>query len=130
MRRERPHRETKGMEMCAKKATCDRNANTWPTRPGGKNATITITNGCFAGLEIRLENEKTTLGSGLACDICLDHTHVSSEHAIILREDKKFVLEDRSSSRGTILNGKPIHRQILHRGDTISIGAFELKFSC
>lgn len=116
--------------MSAKKATWSGNAGARTVQPGGKNATIIITNGCFAGLEIKLKNKKTTLGSGLECDICLDHTHVSAEHAIIRRQGGSFVLEDRGSRRGTMLNGKPILRQALHRGDTISIGAFDLKFTC
>ncbi len=95
-----------------------------------KNATITITNGCFTGLEIKLEKDETTLGSEIACDVCLDHPHVSAEHAVIRRHENEFVLEDRGSRRGTMLNGSPVHRAILHGGDTISIGAFELKFSC
>ena len=116
--------------MCAKKASCSRSAGAAAERYSGKNATITITNGCFAGLEIEIEKRKTTLGSEIRCDICLDHTHVSAEHAVIHRAGKRYVLEDLGSRRGTMLNGKPVQRHALHRGDTISIGAFELKFTC
>lgn len=95
-----------------------------------KNATITITNGCFAGLEILLKKAKTSLGRELNCDICLDHSVVSNRHAVILKTGEGFILEDLGSRHGTMLNGKNIQREKLKNGDTVSIGNFELKFSC
>lgn len=115
--------------MCANKVTCNGEAGARPGDAVGKNATITIMNGCFAGLKIKLEKDVTTLGSKIECDICLDHAHVCAEHAVIRRQEDEFVLEDRGSRHGTMLNGGPVNRAILHRGDTISIGAFELEFS-
>lgn len=115
--------------MCAKKATWSKNEGARHGEATGKNAIITIENGCFAGLEIKLVKSETTLGSEIACDICLDHEHVSERHAVIRRRGDEFVLEDRRSRRGTRLNGHAIDRATLHGGDTISIGAFDLKFS-
>jgi pSer/pThr/pTyr-binding forkhead associated (FHA) protein len=116
--------------MHAKKTSC-RNAST-PAGGGtaGKNATITITNGCFAGLVIALNKEHTKLGRELDCDVCLDDPHVSREHALIHRRGNEFVLEDLDSRCGTMLNGKPVSTETLYAGDRISIGAFSLEFSC
>ncbi len=117
------------MKMFAKKAVWNTNAAGRANRTVGKNATITITNGCFAGLEIALAKKKMTLGRGIECDICLDHTNVSNEHAIIVKEGDEYILEDLGSSRGTMLNKRPVRREQLHDGDLISIGAFQLRFS-
>ncbi|MBN1162980.1 MAG: FHA domain-containing protein [Candidatus Krumholzibacteriota bacterium] len=92
-------------------------------------ATLTITNGCFAGLKISLEKLKISLGSDISCDICLDHSFVSEEHAIISRSGDNYILEDLNSRHGTSINGKEIHRCILRNGDRIGIGDFTLLFS-
>jgi pSer/pThr/pTyr-binding forkhead associated (FHA) protein len=98
-------------------------------RAKDKKAAIVITNGCFAGLEIGLEKEKTTLGRDIECDVCLDHGDVSAEHAVIRKTGDAFVLEDLGGGPGTKLNGTPVERSNLRDGDLISIGSFELKFS-
>jgi pSer/pThr/pTyr-binding forkhead associated (FHA) protein len=101
-----------------------------PRKPGGRSASITITNGCFAGLEIPLRKQCTTLGRAVSCDICLDHAFVSEEHAVVRRSNGGFVIEDLNSRHGTSVNGKEIHTSPLKRGDKVSIGTFELKFTC
>lgn len=98
-------------------------------RPEGATASLTIVNGCFAGLKISLKKDRTTLGSAVSCDICLDHSFVADEHAVIIRTADGFVLEDLNSRHGTSVNGSEIHRRILSPGDRIGIGTFELKFS-
>ena len=94
-----------------------------------KNATITIQNGCFAGLVILLKKSRMILGRDVGCDVCLDDSLVSDEHAAISRNGKEFVLEDLNSRNGTNVNGERINRKKLRNGETISIGNFSLKFS-
>ena len=106
---------------------------TWKSngrRAKNRGAALTITNGCFAGLEIQLKKPNTSLGSAVSCDICLDHAFVADEHAIIHRSDRGYVIEDLNSRHGTSINGEEIHRHALKRGDRIVIGTFELRFSC
>jgi pSer/pThr/pTyr-binding forkhead associated (FHA) protein len=99
-------------------------------KANGKNARLTITNSCFAGLEIALKKRKITLGRRLDCDICLDDSLVSDEHAVIMRTDGGFFIEDLNSRNGLALNGKEVHQRKLRNGDMIDIGSFKLKFSC
>jgi pSer/pThr/pTyr-binding forkhead associated (FHA) protein len=94
-----------------------------------KNARLTITNSCFAGLEIALKKRKITLGRNLDCDVCLDDSLVSEEHAAITRVDNGFIIEDLNSRNGLTLNGREVHQKKLHNGDMIEIGSFRLKFS-
>jgi pSer/pThr/pTyr-binding forkhead associated (FHA) protein len=93
-------------------------------------AAVTITNGCFAGLEIPLRKQTTSLGRAVSCDICLDHAFVADEHATITRSNGSYMIEDLNTRHGTSINGEEIHRRPLKRGDRIVIGAFELKFTC
>ncbi len=97
-------------------------------RAGGRRARLVITNGCFSGLEIVLSKSRTTLGRALSCDVCLDHSYVSSEHAIISRKGGEYVLEDLNSAHGTNVNGREVHRRVLRKNDTITIGMTDLRF--
>jgi pSer/pThr/pTyr-binding forkhead associated (FHA) protein len=95
-----------------------------------KNARLTITNSWFAGLEIALKKKRTVLGRDVACDVCLDDSLVSDEHASITRTEDGYLIEDLNSRNGLLLNGKEAHQRKLRSGDTIAIGNFKLKFSC
>jgi len=90
---------------------------------------LTITNGCFAGLEIPLKKKKTVLGRNIDCDICLDDSLVSDEHAEIVRTSEGFVLNDLNSRNGVTINGVEAHNQRLKNGDMIQIGNFIMRFS-
>lgn len=95
-----------------------------------RNAKLTITNSIFAGLEVVLKKRRITLGKNIGCDICLDDSLVSEEHASITKTDAGYVIEDLNSRNGITLNGKETHQRKLRKGDTIEIGNFRLKFSC
>jgi pSer/pThr/pTyr-binding forkhead associated (FHA) protein len=92
------------------------------------SAGITITNGCFSGLDISLKKNTTILGSDISCDICLDHSFVSDQHATITKTEGYYVLEDLNSRHGTSINGNEIHKIKLKKGDLIGIGNFMLRF--
>ncbi len=100
-------------------------------RSGEKNrAKIVMTNGCFAGLEIALKKNRTSFGSDINCDVCLDHAFVSPEHAYITKTGDLYIIEDLNSRHGTSIQGKEIHRIKLKNGDVIEIGNFKMKFYC
>lgn len=91
-------------------------------------ARLVIVSGCFSGLEINLSRAKTTLGRDIGCDICLDHSFVSEEHAVITRIEGYYALEDLNSRHGTSVNGREVHKIRLKNGDLIGIGSFEIRF--
>jgi pSer/pThr/pTyr-binding forkhead associated (FHA) protein len=123
------HFHRAGLQVTAKKS--NNNGSVAVARKGksAKNATLTIQNGCFAGLVILLDRARMLLGRDVDCDICLDDSLVSDEHAAISRNGGEFVLEDLNSRNGTSVNGERINRRKLRSGETISIGNFRLKFS-
>lgn len=116
--------------MVSKKSNRASNVGLAEAKTASKNARLTILNSCFAGLEIVLRKRRMTLGRSLGCDICLDDSLVSDEHAAIMRTDVGFIIEDLNSRNGLTLNGREVHQRKLHHGDTIMIGGFRLKFSC
>ncbi len=95
-----------------------------------KTAKLTIMNSWFAGLEIQLKKKRTTLGRSVRCDICLDDSLVSDEHAAIVRSEDGFFIEDLNSRNGLLVNGKAVHNGKLRSGDTIEIGSYRIKFTC
>ena len=99
-------------------------------RTNSRGAVLTITSGCFAGLEISIKKQNTSLGRAVSCDICLDHAFVADEHAVIHKSNGRYEIEDLNSRHGTSINGKEVHKRALKHGYRIIIGTFELRFSC
>lgn len=123
------HFHRAGFQVTAKKSNNSGSVAVARKSKTAKNATLTIQNGCFAGLVIPLNKARMILGRDVGCDICLDDSLVSDEHAAISRNGKEFVLEDLNSRNGTSVNGEEIHRKRLRSGENVSIGNFILKFS-
>jgi len=79
--------------------------------------------------EVTLKDDITEIGRVEGCQICLQHSKVSSQHARIIQQKGAFWLEDLNSTNGTFVNGKQLsksHR--LHHGDQIAIGEHSLRY--
>ena len=110
-------------------ASYNKKAKSRDTQRVIRNATLTLLNGCFAGLEIAIEKARIVLGRDLNCDVCLDDSSVSSEHASIGKTEGGYTIEDLNSENGTYLNGERITQAELNNGDTITIGDIQLTIS-
>ena len=82
-----------------------------------------------------LDQPKLRIGRNPECDIFIDDTVVSSEHAVIEKiqnPDSKgpaeYYLEDLNSTNGTFLNNTKITRQKLQHEDVIRVGWASFKF--
>jgi pSer/pThr/pTyr-binding forkhead associated (FHA) protein len=63
------------------------------------------------------------------CDISFPlDAAVSAGHAVIFEMDGRWYLRDLGSRTGTVVNGKPIHQQVLNFGDRIVIGSSTILF--
>ena len=81
------------------------------------------------GREHTLCSERTTLGRAAGNDIVISSARVSREHACLLRQGWRMVLEDLGSTNGTYLNGERVHAPIeLRDGDRIRVGDVLLIF--
>ena len=72
--------------------------------------------------------ESTTVGRSPDCGIFLDDVTVSRRHAVVVRRDGQFFIEDEGSLNGTFLNRRRIESGELHDDDELQIGKYRLTF--
>jgi FHA domain len=65
---------------------------------------------------------RTTVGRTPENDIQVDTTFVSRHHAVLLSNSDHCIVEDLNSTNGVLVNGRRVGRQILHDGDTVTVG--------
>lgn len=63
---------------------------------------------------------RMTVGRGEGCDIVLEATEVSRQHAALEAAQDGVVVEDLDSSNGTFVNGERIRKKQAGRGDEIA----------
>lgn len=69
-----------------------------------------------------------SLGYAATNDIIIPNPVVSGRHARIYRIDGGYVLEDQTSTNGTFVGGRRVHRSALTLGDTFALGSHALVF--
>jgi serine/threonine protein kinase len=81
---------------------------------------------------VELHDEEMTIGRAGSSDILLDRDDLTSRHhALLKRENDRFLIYDRRSANGIQVNGLPIQGDNgypLIDGDHITIGNYELTF--
>lgn len=91
---------------------------------------LEIKNGPRAGERFRLVEERTVIGRHPACDLVLDVSSVSRQHAAITMVGTMAFIEDLRSRNGTTVNGKPFEgKRLLEDGDEVQICDQRLRFS-
>ena len=91
-------------------------------------ALVVRSGGGRAGETFPLDGEETTVGRSPDCDVFLDDVTVSRRHALVVRRDGQFFIEDRGSLNGTFLNRRRIESGPLEDGDEVQIGKYRLTF--
>ena len=85
-------------------------------------AVLKVIQGKRPGGILELWGDRILLGRHPSCQIVIDNTAVSRNHAQILENHGSYYLEDMRSRNGTQLNGISIHERVpLHEGDLIQI---------
>ena len=69
------------------------------------------------------EASRTSVGQAYQLQIRIPDQRVSRDHARIVREGERWVVEDLGSRNGTALFGAPVARTELESGDVIEIGS-------
>jgi predicted component of type VI protein secretion system len=77
-----------------------------------------------------LPYDTATIGRSDANTVVLQETMASRVHAEIGFDGRNFVLTDRNSTNGTLLNEELVTSAPLTFGDLIRIGETELRFTC
>lgn len=75
-----------------------------------------------------LRHGEITIGRRDDNDIKIDHPTVSSRHARIYTYLTVSYIEDLKSTNGTFINGKRIDKHVLHPGDVIVLGEYQIVF--
>jgi len=91
-------------------------------------ALIVRSGGGRSGETFHPEGERTMIGRSPDCEIFLDDVTVSRKHAVLLRKDGAFFVEDLGSLNGTFLNRRRIESGELADGDELQIGKYRLTF--
>jgi ABC-type multidrug transport system ATPase subunit/pSer/pThr/pTyr-binding forkhead associated (FHA) protein len=81
------------------------------------------------GRKLHVTQHTMRLGRDPACDIVVDHPHVSWHHATIEVKGGSFILTDLGSANGTYVNGKRVRTAVLRAGDSIGLGNRQFTFS-
>ena len=91
-------------------------------------ALVVRSGGGRAGEHFIPRNDRTSIGRSPDCDIFLDDVTVSRRHAVLIRRDDIFVIEDQGSLNGTFVNRRRIESAELADGDELQIGKYRLTF--
>lgn len=75
-----------------------------------------------------IDKESISVGRGSDCDIVIRDPVLSREHVRIVSIGEDHIAEDLQSKNGTLLNGKPLTRQILQNRDVLKLGTHLLAY--
>lgn len=80
----------------------------------------------------KMDQDRILIGRDRSCFVVLESRSVSRRHAEILRDGDQFFLKDLKSGNRTLLNEVPLEpeeKTLLHNGDLIRIGQYDLRFA-
>lgn len=81
-------------------------------------------------LEFPIEKKSTVIGRSAECDLVIDNSYISSQHAVIHRsDDNTFIIEDKDSTHGVKVNDIKVVAERLNHGDSIRLGQLDIVFS-
>ena len=92
-------------------------------------ALVVRSGGGRSGETFHPQGERTTIGRSPDCEIFLDDVTVSRKHAVLVKRDNGFFVEDLGSLNGTFVNRRRIEAETqLENGDELQIGKYRLSF--
>jgi hypothetical protein len=91
-------------------------------------ALVVRSGGGRAGEHFVPQGDRTTIGRSPDCDIFLDDVTVSRKHAVLVKQEGGYFIEDQGSLNGTFLNRRRIESGRLEHGDELQIGKYKLSF--
>ncbi len=74
-------------------------------------------------------SRRTRVGRATGCELRIDSSSVSRQHAMITMGPRDIVIEDLNSTNGVFVNGRKIARQTLNDGDVLTIGEAQFRFA-
>jgi len=93
-----------------------------------ENPFLVVVQGEEEGREIELIKGEMTIGRGADNDLVFPDIACSRRHALLEKQGGDTILTDLGSGNGTLLNSKPVQREVLKDSDEIEIGSTILQF--
>ena len=91
-------------------------------------ALVIRSGGGRVGESFPLASDRATIGRRPDSDVFLDDVTVSRDHALLVKRNGEFYLDDLGSLNGTYVNRRRIESQKLADGDELQIGKYKLSF--
>ena len=92
-------------------------------------ASLLVINGPNRGTRSEIASvQDVVIGRSVGCNLRLDDSEVSRQHARISHNGADFVLKDLSSANGTRVNGHALTERVLCNGDNLQFGSSVLLF--
>jgi hypothetical protein len=73
-------------------------------------------------------SRRTRIGRAPGCELQVDSTSVSRQHALVVTGPRETVIEDLNSTNGVIVNGRKVSRAFLNDGDMVIVGDVHFRF--
>jgi hypothetical protein len=80
------------------------------------------------GESFALDGERMSIGRRPDSEVFLDDVTVSRDHALLIRRNEQWFLDDCGSLNGTYVNRSRIESRRLEEGDEVQIGKYKLTF--
>ncbi len=95
----------------------------------GAGATLAIrSGGGRTGEVFSVSGERMTIGRSPDAEVFLDDVTVSRDHALLVRRQAGWFLDDSGSLNGTYVNRRRIDSHRLEDGDELQIGKYKLTY--
>ena len=91
-------------------------------------ALVVRSGGGRAGETFPLDGDRVEIGRSPDAPVFLDDVTVSRSHAMLVRDDVGYTIEDAGSLNGTYVNRRRVERAKLEDGDEVQIGKYRLTF--
>jgi pSer/pThr/pTyr-binding forkhead associated (FHA) protein len=91
-------------------------------------ALVIRSGGGRAGVSFPITEERVSIGRTPDAGIFLDDVTVSRNHALIVKRQDGYYIDDLGSLNGTYVNRRRIESHLLQDGDEIQIGKYKLSY--
>ena len=89
---------------------------------------IQVLSGPETGQRFLVDSDEFMIGRGGDCRLCLSDPEVRPDHCVIRKEERGYILYDRSGDAPATVNGRPVRQVLLSAEDRITVGGTDLLF--
>jgi pSer/pThr/pTyr-binding forkhead associated (FHA) protein len=89
---------------------------------------LVVRSGRSAGQSFPVNSDRMSIGRRPDADVFLDDITVSRDHAVLVKRDEEWYLDDCGSLNGTYVNRSRIDSHRLEDADEVQVGKYKLTF--